>query len=850
VEQGDFEDPDFRDDPSLVGNNRTDPTTRLTLSKRLSRQVEFTISQNLRESGNTTFIISYYVTPTIEIRALSRDDDTASLGIRHQVTFGGGVGRTPTELRVKPKVSAITFAGVEPAIEREVRDEISLDPGDNFDFLVLQRDVDRVRDRFKAQGYFEARVRTRRVEAPDSGTVTVEYTVDRGPRTVLAIVGTTLPSSLIAELEEAWHRSAFDQFLIDDLTHRVRRYLVGTNELGSVVVGTVDRSVPGTKRLTIEVTEGVRVSGREIRVTGHQALDGDDLLDAIAAQGLDVDGWLDRKPLEELVVTAYQAAGFLKAEVTGGPLTIDGDIGVLPVTIVEGPQAQVTSVQFTGVPDSRLAAIQAVAAMPPPAPYLATEVSAARVRIEEQYRRDGFNAADVEVLPEVAADDTVRLTFTISEGPQQVLQDVQMSGIEITNGNVLTDALRFELGKPVDLDEWAVARKRLYDTNVFRLVDIQPVPVGEAVDGVQPVTARVVVQEYPQWAFRYGFQLEGNRELELDEFTSTRNAGVVAELKNPNLFGRALTFGAFGMYQYDRQDATLFLATSRLFGWRARSSLYGFYSRDHIRDDAGQDVLAINDVQGFSADQRWRTHGLQIVYGYRFERSHTFDPEPLPNDPFPLDFVSNLATLSTAALWDRRDDPLSPATGTFSSASIDHAASWLGSDVNNRKLLLQQYAFVPWRSVVLASRVQWGKKFGPDALLPDDRFQAGGATSVRGYGEDSLGPRAFDGLPLGGEGLLVLNQEIRFPIRGWINGVSFIDAGRIQCAPDNVECATDAAGWNSLKVGYGVGLRFVTPVGMFRVDFGIPGSALPTATAREPNSLKGGRWYFGIGHIF
>ena len=54
-----FEDPDFRDDPSLIGNNRTDPTTRLTLSKRLSSQVEFTVSQNLRESGNTTFIISY-----------------------------------------------------------------------------------------------------------------------------------------------------------------------------------------------------------------------------------------------------------------------------------------------------------------------------------------------------------------------------------------------------------------------------------------------------------------------------------------------------------------------------------------------------------------------------------------------------------------------------------------------------------------------------------------------------------------------------------------------------------------------------------------------------------------------
>ena len=841
VERGDFADPDFRDDPSAIGSNGSDPTTRLTLSKRLSRQVEFTISQNLRESGNTTFIISYFLTPAIEVRAVSRDDDTVSIGIRHQVTFGGGVSKLPAELRVKPRVSAITFAGVEPAIEQEVRSQLKLDSGDDFDFLVLQRDVDRVRDRFKAQGYFQARARTRRVELPD-GTVTLEYTVDRGPRTVLDVAGITLPASLTAELEEAWHRNVFDQFLIDDLTHRVRLYLVSTNELGSVVVGTVDRTVEGTKKLRIDITSGVPVSGREIRITGNQALTGSALLAEVTAQGLAVDAWLDRTAAERALVTAYNEAGYLKAVVTGGPLTIEGDVGVLPITIVEGPRAQVTAVTFAGVPESRQALVQNVAALPSPAPYVADDVDRARTRVEQQYRRDGYNAADVEVLSEVAADDTVHLTFAISEGARQVLQDVEVTGLERTRDSVLAGALRFELGTPVNLDEWALARKRLYDTNVFRLVDIQPVPVAEVVDGVQPVKARVAVQEFPPWAFRYGLQLAGDRQLELDEFTSTQNAGVVAELKNPNLFGRALTFSAFGMYQFDRQDATVLLATSRLFGWRARSSIYGFYSRDLFRDDAGQEVLAINDVQGFSADQRWRARGVQIVYGYRFERSRTFDPAP-GYDPLPLDFVSNLATLSTAALWDRRNDPLSTVKGTFSSASIDHAASWLGSDVRNRKLLLQQYAFVPLGRVVLASRAQWGKKFGPDPLFLDGRFQAGGATTVRGYREDSLGPRDVEGLPLGGEALLVLNQEVRFPIYRWVNGVSFIDAG-------NILGLNESFSWKDVKVGYGAGLRFATPVGTLRVDFGIPASAVPSATTRDANSLRDGRWYFGIGQIF
>ena len=74
----------------MIGNNSKDPTTRLTVSKRLSDQVEFTVSQNLRENGKATFIVSYFPRHNIELRALSRDSGTVSVGVRHQVTFGGG----------------------------------------------------------------------------------------------------------------------------------------------------------------------------------------------------------------------------------------------------------------------------------------------------------------------------------------------------------------------------------------------------------------------------------------------------------------------------------------------------------------------------------------------------------------------------------------------------------------------------------------------------------------------------------------------------------------------------------------------------------------------------------------
>jgi outer membrane protein assembly factor BamA len=840
VERGDFTDRDFRDyqeDPTLIGNNRTDPTTRLTIGKRLSDQVEFTVSQNLRENGKATFVISYFPRRNIELRALSRDSGTVSLGVRHQLTFGSGESRPPSERRVRPVISEITFAGADAAGEALARAEIDLDVGDAFDFLDLQSDIDRVREAFHELGYLETRVRTRRVESDDARSVAVEFRIERGPRTILEFEGIVPPAALVVELEEAWHQNVFDQFLVEDLTHRVRRHLVESGELASVVVGRIDRPDANTKRLQIEVTPGAPVTAREIRVSGNLELSADRLNAEIAAAGLEVEAWLDRSVVEQTLRQAYIEEGFLKAEVVGHPLTIDGTVGVLPIEINEGPRAQVTTLVFDGVSDARLSEVQKAVELTPPAPYVAADVNEARMRIEEYYRAQGFNDAEVETVPAIALDDTVTLAFNVAEGQQQVLKGVEVAGNEVTRGTVITEALRFTIGEPVVLDEWTLARKRLYDTNVFRLVDIQPVPLGDPVNGVQPVKAVVTVEETPEWSFRYGFQIEGERRAELGEFTSTRNAGVVSELRNPNLFGRALTGGIFGMYQRDHQDASVFVATSRLFGWGARSTLYSFFARDRLRNDGG-DITAVTDRTGLSADQRWRTRGFQIFYGYRFERNHTIDPRTL-DDIVPLDFVANLAKLSAAVVFDRRDDPIDARKGTFTSFSFDYAARRLGSDVSNRKVLAQQFAFVPVGPLVLASRALVGYAFGNDPLQFADRFRAGGATSVRGYGEDGLGPRDPNDpdLPGVGDRLLILNQEARFPIYRWVNGVVFADAG-------NIFEKGQVMSWRDLEVGYGVGLRFDTPVGLIRGDVGFPQSSVVNGRSTRR------RWYFGFGHIF
>ena len=110
VERG-FDTEEFRADPGLVATD-VDPSTRLTLSKRLRPDVELILSQSLRESGGLSAIISYKPRRNIELRAVSRDNVDRSVALRHEITFGGA--RTATDAAAappQPQVSAVTISG-------------------------------------------------------------------------------------------------------------------------------------------------------------------------------------------------------------------------------------------------------------------------------------------------------------------------------------------------------------------------------------------------------------------------------------------------------------------------------------------------------------------------------------------------------------------------------------------------------------------------------------------------------------------------------------------------------------------------------------------------------------------
>lgn len=835
---GGVEDTGTRLDPNAVATE-VDPTSRLTFGKSLGPTVDVTFSQSLRDSTAQTWIVEYLPARQLDIRFVNDDADLRSYAFRHDVSFGRGTAaaaaRRSTGSREEQRIGDVTIEGPLAFPEPRIRGLLALEPRDTFDFARWQDDRDRLEDFYQQNGHLAARVTASR--AVSGAVVNLTYVIDAGPATRIDVTGIDGDRQVQQQLADAWAASILDELLVDEATQIVRAALLRRGYVRPVIMARLTEE-DQTQTLHVDVRPGDRSTHARVRVAaadspGAAAVVGD-LEARIAERGLEREVLTNPEAVTADLTAYLRSRGYLRASVKAASPLFENDAAVLPVTVDPGPQFVLASIAFEGrqnVPEDDIApAIDVTLG----SPYNPAAIDDSRGRIVAVYRGRGFAAARVTANAAArATEPVVDLTFEIAEGSRQTIGDVVVSGNGGIDEDVVTRALRLTVGATLEPTELLRARTRIFDTGLFRRVDVttEAMPRVSATDPVQPMRIRVALEAWPALRLRYGFQAS-------EEFSATNPTartvapGLSADLTRRTLFGRAISLGGSLQYQRRENSARALLNTPTLLTFPIQSSLV--LERVHHTLEG---TSSVSNRHGVSWEQRMQTaRHLTLSYSYRFDRDHTFSTRIDPILGTRFDLTVNVARLIGNAAWDTRDDPLNSRRGSLFSSSVQWAPDRLGSEFRFIKYVGQAYRFQNVNGIVLASAARLGlvTPLGGQDLISSERFFAGGSRTVRGIDENSLGPRDFFGDPAGGEAMVVLNQEARIPLYKWVSGVAFIDAG-------NVFRTISELKFGDLTGSVGVGIRLNTPFALLRADYG------KVAWGPAPRT---GRWFFGIGQAF
>ncbi|HJR43326.1 MAG TPA: BamA/TamA family outer membrane protein [Gemmatimonadaceae bacterium] len=505
------------------------------------------------------------------------------------------------------------------------------------------------------------------------------------------------------------------------------------------------------------------------------------------------------------------------------------------------------------------------------------------VNLRNELWEKGHSDAVVEldsiaVRPEERAAE---VAITVRPRWRATVQSISIRGNDHVSARTIRNSLLLKPGGVYRRSDLIESQRSLYASNLFSHAVIIVPPQGDSAKHIE-----VTVTEAPLRQIRTsaGFNTVDFLQTEarfthFNWFGGARRLdirGVVGNILAPQLNGnfifrditpRSITGGQERIFLRPEYQASV--EVTQPWVGSARNSL-GISAFAHRRSEP-----AIYIDRGFGASASFtRTVSARfpVSLNYRFEQTEVQAGDLYfcvnygvcePPTIRALSDRQSLSPLSLSAFRDRTDDALDPRRGSMARADVEHASTYTGSDFRYNRVFAEYAHFIPVRrSAVLAARVRggWVRSLASTALAtrsgdvdgdvvlhPRKRFYAGGSQSVRGYGENQLGPRIltvdpqalidagctgstiasgacdpnavssdeFQPRPTGGTALLEGSVEFRFPIWRKVSGAVFVDGAFVGQGP--LQDVT--AGTGALTPGFGA--RYRSPVGPIRIDLGI-----------------------------
>jgi outer membrane protein assembly complex protein YaeT len=430
-----------------------------------------------------------------------------------------------------------------------------------------------------------------------------------------------------------------------------------------------------------------------------------------------------------------------------------------------------------------------------------------------------------------------KIDWSVDPGPL-----CRFGPVDIRQGNdgvsetIIRRALPFTRGQRYAQEAVERARRNLYKLDVFKSVEIKA--AGPPSGDQQAVPVTVALQSKPRNSIKFGIGYGTEDGLRLQGAWTRRNlfrhAGKLTLSARRSDLIRNFQFSFEQPYVPDAQS-------NLSAGAGLQREDFTAYTNRILFADAAL-------LRHFGEAMYWKL-------GYILERNHWEDLKII--DPRQIELFLQEQTYWVSALElqvarDTRDDLLDPRRGSFAVVLTEAASQLLGSDLDYVRPAAELRQYYPLTDAVVVStriRLETIQEIDDTEILPIfKRLFLGGANTVRGYAFQELPPLDADGNPLGGQTAVNANLELRYPIYRKLRGVAFMDLGQVDPDPFRVDMS-------EIRYSCGAGLRYNTPVGPIRFDFGYklnPPTGKDVGDLTRPDATIGDRWriYLSIGQAF
>jgi outer membrane protein insertion porin family len=531
----------------------------------------------------------------------------------------------------------------------------------------------------------------------------------------------------------------------------------------------------------------------------------------------------------------YGDRGYLFAKVDEPAIALSPDRRFMNITlrIDEGEQYRVGDVEFEGELLDREPLLKRIAQVTPGEIFARSKVGKDLTAITDLYKDMGYAYANVTPLTDVDRESRiVDLSYDVQPGQKVYFERIEIAGNTRTRDKVIRRELRIFEGALYGQTAVNASKQRVTALGYFETVEIKT-ERGSADD---KIVARVEVKEKSTGTFQIGAG-----------FSSYENFILTGQISQNNFFGWGQSLSLQVQWSSIRQLGNIqfvepyFLDTRWTFAFDvyATEATYTTFDRTAIGGSLtwGYELVGLTPWWDFAR----RLEDMRLFATYTNERvsvERNFEDILLANR-----FRSGTTSALRLSLqWDKRDNRLFPSRGFFHSVSAEFAPPLLapetvfGNSVNlfsRYTLDTRYYRPIKWGFI---GRVKLSagyiREWDSDHPIPiSELYYLGGINSVRGYRQLSIAPRetaaieprgdAATGLiSVGGDKQLTLNLEIEFPImeKVGIRGVLFHDMGNA-FRPGRF---TDPDVSYSLYRSVGFGLRWFSPIGPLRFEWGFP----------------------------